>query len=123
VKARECSTVVVLDRVVLLGPALAGVVGRVVRPAGQDRAGLEVDQDALKTGRLQRVVVAAALLQSPLAGACCRAASDDDLVHLTDLLLQRHAVKQVVDSILDRGVPVEVARLARRRARPRSRPG
>jgi hypothetical protein len=40
---------VALDGVVLLGPALAGVVGRVVGCAGQDRPGVVVDQDALET--------------------------------------------------------------------------
>ena len=104
---------VVLDRVVLLGPALAGVVGGVVCPAGQDRAGVVVDQRPLETGRLQRVVVATGVVTVSV-GRLGRVAhlADHDLVHLADLLLQRHPVKQVVDSIVDRRMPVQVARLS-----------
>ena len=105
---------VVLDRVVLLGPATARVVGRVVGAARQDRARLVVDQRPLQAGRLQGVVVPAFVVAIAVGGRRRVAElADHDLVHLPDLLLQRHPVEQVVDPAVDGRVAVQVGRLTR----------
>src|SRR6266480_6365286 len=90
---------VVLERVVPLGPAPPGVADRVVGTAGEDRAGEVLDQHVVHAGRLQRVGVATGV--GALAVGRVRLVperADDDLVHLADLLLQRHPAQQVLDA-------------------------
>ena len=102
---------VVLDRVVLLGPAVACVVDRVIGSARQDRARLVVDQGALQAGRLQRVVVSACVVAVAVGGRSRVAQlADHDLVHLPDLLLERHPAEQVVHPTVDGRVRVQVGR-------------
>src|SRR4029450_5902078 len=98
---------VALDGVVLHRPAPAGVVLRVVGPAREDRDGVLVDQHLLQADRLQWVVVAAVAVA---VGRRARRAqlAEDDLVHLADLLLQRHAAQQVLNARGNRCLWVEV---------------
>ena len=117
---------VALNRVVLLGPAPPGVVDRVIGATREDRPRVEVDQHPLQTDRLERVVVSVRVVAVAVCRRSCVAQlPDHDLVHLADLLLQRHAPEQIVDAILDRSACVEVARLAgaRRRRRRAERDG
>src|SRR5436190_5900503 len=104
---------VLLDHVVLVGPVVAGVPGaalagrirRVVRAAREQRANVVVDQP-----RLHAVLVQ---LGPALATAGIGRAGqvvDELLIHLADLLLERHPVVQVVDAGVDRRLVIEVAR-------------
>src|SRR5215211_4164295 len=73
----------------------------------EDRAGVLVDQHLLQADRLQWVVVAAVAVA---VGRWARRAqlAEDNLVHLADLLLQRHAAQQVLNARGNRCLPVEV---------------
>ena len=113
---------VLLDHVVLVGPVVAGVTGaalagrirRVVRAAREQRADVIVDQPRLQAARVQL---------GPALGAARvgRAGHvvDELLVHLADLLLERHSVEQVVDAVVDRRLLIEVARRSTCRGRGR----
>ena len=103
---------VLLDHVVLVGPVEAGIarapgagrVRRVVRAARQHRAGVIVDEHGLHARRVRH--------GEALAAARVRRTgqvADELLVHLADLLLDRHPVEQVVDAVVDRGLLIEVA--------------
>jgi hypothetical protein len=112
---------VVLDPVVLPRPRRAGIAGRVVGRARQDRAGVVVDQHLVEAGRLERVVIAAAAVAVRRRARTAQLLVHD-LVHLADLLRQRHPVEQVADPCLDRRPRIEVDRLRRLRRAPRRRP-
>jgi hypothetical protein len=101
---------VVLDRIGPLGPACAGVVGGVVGAASQDRAGEVLDQDVVQAVGLQRIVVATGIVAVAVGGIGRVAQpADHDLVHLADLLGQRHPTQQVLDAGGDRRTRVHVA--------------
>src|SRR6266516_1765616 len=117
---------VLLDHVVLVGPVVAGVTGvalagrirRVVRAAREQRANVVVDQP--------RVHAALVQLRPALAAAFVGRAGqvvDELLVHLADLLLERHPVEQVVNAVLNRRLLIEVARRTTGRGRRRSGQG
>ena len=102
----------VLHGVVLVGPIKAGVAGaapagrgdRNVASAGQDRAGVVVDEYLLLTNGVGQV-------EATLAGTAVGRVGDLrnlDLDHLADLLRQSHSFQQVVDPVLDRSMRVQV---------------
>ena len=104
----------VLHRVVLVGPVLAGVsrpagvrgVDRDVRSTGEDRSHVVVDENLLLADRVW-------IVEATLAGAGVARIGhlrDLDLVHLPDLFGQRHPRQQVVDTVRQRLVGIEIGR-------------
>ena len=111
---------ITLNDVVLVGPvrarvagnaALARGVGRDLGAAGQDRAGLLLDQDLRscmpRAGMLKPVFPAQVSPSVPVIVVT------QLLVHLAHLLGQGHPAKQVVDPRLDGKAGVEVGRSGR----------
>ena len=101
---------VLLDHVVLVRPVVAGVPGatlagrvrRVVRAAGEQRARVIVDQPRLQAALVQ-------LGPAPAAARAGRAGHvvDQLLIHLADLLRQRHCVQEGVHPGVDRLVGIK----------------
>jgi len=107
-----------MDDVVFVGPVVPGIsdttvtggVDAVLGSAGQDRAGVLVDQDLLHARRVRHgeTVVSAG------GSVCIGQRRDQLLVHLTDLVRQGHRTQQSIHPVCEGPAWVEPGRGALR---------